>query len=590
MTTQLISNYFRLHNVNQFIESVSETANSVYYVFAARHTPYTTGDTNIPDLTNDVEDTLYNSYDEMVFGKRVSSSDILPMVPRYNWTTNTVYAAYRSDEDLTDKQFYVVVQDTTYDVFKCLDNNGNTPSTVAPSLTETSADDEFYSTSDGYVWKYMYSVSPTTFNKFATSTQMPVVANNDVSGNAVSGSIDVILTTYGGSHYNTYLTNTFISTDLRVGGDSTKYNIANNASSSNNFYTGSFIYIKSGTGNGQGRKIIDYTVIGNTKTVTLETAFSTSPDVTSVYEITPSVLITGDGSGAVARALVNTSSSNSIYQVEIIDRGNSYTYATAIVVGNTSGTSNAATLQVVKGPKGGHGSNPAYELGCFSLCISTTFANTETGTIPTQNDFRAIGLLKDPLFANVTLTVGSLVGAYQIGEVVNQPDTGATGVVTAFDSVSIVSLSNVSGIFLTGNTTVNELVGATSNATSSLVSYEINGATKNFNTFDQRRRYTFTAVSGTFTQDEEVYQGTSQVANAIFHSNTTANLYLTHVKGTINTSNTIVGTVSGAVANLTYAYPPDLVVGSGEVLYLENESPISRSNSQSETIKIILQF
>jgi hypothetical protein len=58
----------------------------------------------------------------------------------------------------------------------------------------------------------------------------------------------------------------------------------------------------------------------------------------------------------------------------------------------------------------------------------------------------------------------------------------------------------------------------------------------------------------------------------------------------LNTGNTLVGQSSGASANLLFAYPPDLVQNSGEVIYFENESPISRSNSQSETIKIILQF
>ena len=67
-------------------------------------------------------------------------------------------------------------------------------------------------------------------------------------------------------------------------------------------------------------------------------------------------------------------------------------------------------------------------------------------------------------------------------------------------------------------------------------------------------------------------------------------IYLTHETGTINTGNTIVGQTSTATANVLFYYPPDLVKGSGEVLYVENMSAISRSNSQSETIKLILQF
>ena len=591
MTTQLITSYFKLHNVNQFKESISETANSVYYIFAGKHTEYPSGDSVIPTITNSVNETLYNSYEEMVFGKRVTPTDVLPVVPRYNWTTNTFYSAYRSNENLTDKQYYVCVDGgAAFHVFKCLDNNGNTASVIQPDVTQTTPNDTYYSTSDGYVWKFMYSVDSTTFNKFATSTYMPVIANTEVSGNAVSGSIDVITLSYAGSNYNSYLSNTFISTDLRVGGDPLKYNIANTASASNNFYLNSFLYIVDGTGSGQGRKIVDYTVVGSSKTVTLSEAFDTSPDTTSQYQITPYVLITGDGSGAEARALINNSSSNAVYQVEIISRGSGYTYASATVLGNTGGVSNAAVLEVVLGPKGGHGSNPEYELGCGALCMSVSYANSESGTIPAVNDYRAIGILKDPLFANVVLTVGSPTGSFNVGQVVTQANTGAQGVVTEWDSINTLSLSNVSGIFLTGNSSVNLLTEAYSGSTATLSSYQINGQSKNFNTFDQRYRYTFTPIDGTFTADEVIYQTDVQLANAVFHSNTSANLYLTHVNGTLNTGNTIIGQQSGATANLLFSYPPDLVVGSGEVLYVENESPITRSSSQSETIKIILQF
>lgn len=591
MTTQLITNYFRLHNVKQFKESISEVANSVYYVFAGKHTTYPSGDSSIPELINNVDNTLYDAYKEMVFGKRVTPSDVVIVAPRYNWTSNTKYSAYRGDEDLTNKQYYVCVNTgSSYSIFKCLDNNGNTASTIEPDQTQTSPDDEFYSTSDGYVWKYMYSVDSTTFGTFATDAYMPIVANSQVVANAVSGAIDVVVVDYPGSNYNTYLSNTFISTDLRVGGSSTQYSIANNASANVSFYVNSFLYLKSGTGYGQGRKIVGYNVTGSTKTVTLESGFTTLPDTTTVYEITPNVVITGDGQNASARALVNTASSNSISGVEIINRGSGYTFATAAVQGNTGGLSNTAVLSSVLGPKNGHGSDPEYELGGAALCISINFANNESGTIPTVNDYRSIGLIKDPLFANVVITTGSLTGSFTVGEVVNQSNTGAQGIVSSWDSISTLQLTNVNGVILTGNTTTNQLVGASSGATGTVLAYEINGQTKNFSTFDQRDCYSFTPVDGAFTSDETVYQSSVELSNAVFHSNSSANIYLTHVEGTLNTGNTLVGVTSGATANLLFHYPPDLVVGSGEVLYVENESPISRSDSQTETIKIILQF
>lgn len=591
MSTQLLTNYLRLHNVKQFKESISEVANSVYYVFAGKHTAYTGGDSTIPEIVNTVESTFYEPYTEMVFGKRVLPTNVVVVAPRHDWTTNTFYSAYRSNEDLTNKQYYVTVNTGSgYGVFKCLDNNSNAASTIQPDPSQTAPNDEYYSTSDGYVWKYMYSVDTTTFNTYATDNYMPVIANTQVVGNAVSGAVDVVIVDYAGSNYNTYLSNTFISTDLRVGGSRVVYNIANNAVSSAAFYTGSFLYLVSGTGNGQGKKIVDYNIVGSTKVIEIESAFETPPDITTVYEITPSVTITGDGNGATARAIVNQSAANSISSIEIINRGSGYTYAYATVVGNTGGVSNTASITPILGPKGGHGADPEYELGGSALCISVSFNNSETGTIPIVNDYRKVGLLKDPLFSNVVITTSGATGNFTVGEVVTQANSGAVGVVAAWDSIQTLQITSVNGIILTGNSTVNYLTGANSSATASVLSYEINGQSKNFNTFDQRERYTFTALNSAFTPDEVVYQTDISLTNAIFHSNTSSNIYLTAVRGALNTGNTLVGATSQATANLLFHYPPDLLVGSGEILYVENESAITRSASQTETVKIILQF
>ena len=297
------------------------------------------------------------------------------------------------------------------------------------------------------------------------------------------------------------------------------------------------------------------------------------------------MLIEGDGSGAVARALVNTSSSNSIYKVEIVERGSGYSYATASVIGNTGGVSNAATLQAVLGPKGGHGKDPEIELGGKYLGISVTFANSESNTIPVTNDYRTIGLLKDPLFANVTLTIATPTGVFVDNETVIQANSNASGVITE-STPSTVSLSNVAGIFITDQI----ITGSTSGASANAISYVINGEAKNFNTFDNRHRYTYSSGTGSFVTDEKIYQLDVAIANAYYHSNDANYYYLTDLRGVINSGNTITGVNSNATAILSTHIIPDIVEGSGEVLYIENVDPIERSASQSESIKLILKF
>lgn len=589
MSTSLITNYFRANQIDQLRESITEAANTTYYVFVGHPQAYDVSDNVVTQIYNTTQTVDVDAYRDMVFGKRVSSEDVKVMVPRYDWTAGKVYTPYDSANDVSNTNFYACVNAVSqYHIFKVLDNNSGAPSSVRPEFVDTAPDDDFYSTSDGYVWKYMYSVDRTMFNKFATDDYIPVVNNPNVTANAVAGAIDVVRISAGGSNYDSSFSNTFNVIDLRLGGNTLVYGLSSAASANDSFYVDSYIYINSGTGVGQIRKIKDYSVIGSTKKIVLDRAFDIAPDTTSAYDITPGVDIVGDGTGARARALVNTHAhaGNTIYQVEIVDKGSGYTFARAAVTGNTGGVANNAVVVPIIGPKGGHGRNSELELGGRYLGISVTFANTENGTIPTDNDYRTVGLLKDPLFANVALTLSSVVGTFSIGETVTQATSNAQGTVTTFIGGNQLELTGVSGVFVTAQ----PVTGVTSQATGIVTTYDISGVTKNFNTFDQRYRYAATAVSGTFKEDERVYQTTMGTANALFHSSNSSHVALTHVEGIINTSNTIIGSNSGAVATLLNYKMPDIVKGSGQVLYLENTLPISRSNVQSEMVKLILKF
>jgi hypothetical protein len=586
MAKQLITDYFRLNNAKQLRESITETANNAYYVFIGRSAPYANGDSVVPNPVNSIQEIDVDSYRNMIFGKRITSDDVKIMARRYNWTSNTVYSKYDSSTDLSNTAFYVVTDTTSeYHVFKVLDNNGGVASVAQPQFSDTAADDEYYSTSDGYVWKYMYSITKDQFDKFATADYIPIIPNSSVTANAVSGAIDVITITSGGSNYNSSFANTFDATNLRIGGDTTKYGLAASASSNTNFYNDSYLYINSGTGIGQIRKIVSYSVIGTDKIATLDSAFVTAPDATSGYEITPSVDVVGDGSYARARALVNTASSNSIYKIEIIDRGLGYTFGTATVVGNTGGVSNAASLSVIVGPRGGHGADAEYELGGRYLGYSVSFANNEANTIPTTNDYRTIGILKDPLYANVQFSLASVVGSFADNERVTQANTNASGIVTFF-SGSTLRLTDVNGTFDNGKI----VTGAVTNATANVTSFEINNMLKNFNTFDQRVRFGYTSTTGTPVEDETIYQTSISTANAKFHSSDSNYVFLTDERGILNAANTLIGVTSSAQISINSKLPPDLVIGSGEVLYIENTDPISRSNNQTEVIKIIMTF
>lgn len=600
--SKLITNNLRLFNVDQFIESFSEPNFNIYYYFIGSPLPFPQ-DNAPPILYDNVKTTLLDPFDNMICGKRITANDVVQMVPRHNWTSGDVYTKYTHDDDsIFSEPFFVLVDEgSSYSIFKCLDNNKGANSIDAPLSTETSANDDFYFTSDGYQWKYMYSITQTTFDKFATDSYVPVVVNANVVANAVSGSIENIEVVNSGNGYASYCNG--VIQDARVGGNPLVFAIDPLTASANaNFYINSALKITAGPGSGQQKYITGYTVAGSARRVTVDSPFTTAPTTQSSYEITPLVTITGDGTGAVARAIVNASS-NSISKIEIVNRGQNYSYAGVVVTGNTgvinvsSGTAitaNNATAKVIISPKGGHGSNAAAELGARYVGISTTFDSTLSGDkVVDKNQFRTVGIIKDPLFANVVLNISSSTGTFTDGETITQSQSNgnftARGIVYSANS-SVVKLVNAYGYFLTGNSTVNLLLGSNSAYTAIC-----DTVTQPTTYFDQTYKVVGTLTSqATFVEDELVTQAGTN-GNGYFYSSNNTVVRLVNKKGTLNQSDisttySIVGSNSGAVFDVSGLVEADVVHGTGDVIYIENFSPLSKNTGQTETIKLILEF
>jgi hypothetical protein len=103
----LLTNHFYINQVKNFIKDLTDKSHS-YYVFAGLPQPWP-NDAIPPVANNSLDQYELSIYDDLLFGKLITPSDISPLIPRYNWTTGTVYASYNnSDPDLFTKQFFVV--------------------------------------------------------------------------------------------------------------------------------------------------------------------------------------------------------------------------------------------------------------------------------------------------------------------------------------------------------------------------------------------------------------------------------------------------------------------------------------------------
>ena len=632
-TYQLIPNNYRLQVAEKVLDSFSSQSNNAYYVFTCKASAYANGGAVVPILET-VKTVQFDAYNSMLFGKYVDpASDVSLMVKYYPYVANTVYAQFDDiDPLLHTKEFFVCVLETsTYYVFKCLFNNGGIPSTVAPSFAQTNAQDEFYSTSDGYQWKYLYTIDSDTFNKFSTPTYIPVIPDIDVTANAHAGAVDVILVTSPGSGYRNYysgilpaITN-YNPAQLWINILGSQISANSLAPSSNTgFYDGCYVYLTGGTGKGQYKTITGSSTNTSGIYCYLDSEFTVAPFIDTTFDISPKVVIlnsTDNDSGVTARAIIDPNS-NVVQSISILDRGsNVYSAGAYVYSSNAVGVTNAASLRVVCGPIGGHGSNVASELFCSSVGVSLSFIGTESNTIIDSSSYRMAGLMVNPNFANVTFILNTTSSPFLVGETIDQYVTNTGGgnyfilteddynidsedsydlvleyaIAVTFASATVVGksgnnlqVSNVSGFFSTGFS----VVGQTTSANGVILQILNNGVDKNFDTFNQYYRYVGTLNSGTFIEGEVVHQSNVSVANAIFYANNESGntIYLTEKLGPFDKTLDIVGSNSAATFTINSYFPPDLIPYSGDILYLEDFDAINRQSTQSETIKLILEY
>jgi hypothetical protein len=396
-----------------------------FYFFVSNH------DIADPDdLYDNVRITNISAYRNMIFGKRIQPNDAMTVTRNVPWVSGKVFSMYDdTNANLLFEDFYCMVNaGSFYHVYKCLDNNANTGSTSQPDFTAIEgANTILYQTADGYRWKYMYTVDETQVNNFSTAAYFPVTTNDEVVALSTNGAIDIIaVVNSGGRGYDNYITGTFGLGDVQVGGNNNLFSISaagNTVSPDDGFYTGCIIYIYSGSGIGQYRDIVDYVVNSSGNFIVTNTVFL-EPQNSSGYQIYPKVLISGDGqqtTNAVARALVNSLASNSIYRVEMLNRGAEYFWVTANVVANdVVGVQEEATLRPIYSPPGGHGRDPNFELPFVGVALNIRLANNEANTILDTGQYKSFGIIKNPAFSNVQIEQADTAGVFLVGEPIVQ--------------------------------------------------------------------------------------------------------------------------------------------------------------------------
>ena len=603
----IVTNKFRVHNSEQFHEAFSEAASTNQFIFIGKVSEWLDAssvniDANPPTPTDTVENTEYNHWDDMILAKRVTSNDVSHVINRYNWTSGTVYDQFDSqDSSLYSKPFFVVTED--FNVYKCMYNNHGAQSTVMPSSINTSAGVS-ETTADGYKWKYMYSISAADALKFITTSFIPVkrLRTNDftnlganageiaddgsnqweIENSATDGSIDVVVRNASGNGAGYLFTDAEVTSSALGGAtpdltlDFTNYGGVNPAQDT---LAGSWIYVSSSaTGQGMLAEIsahngTTFTLDANTGNLGSQAGDANYQfDLTlalaggDVVKIGPKVIVNGDGSGALVYATgANTSG---IVDMFVANTGSGYHVANLSVTQTNATITTAADFRPVLSPVGGHGYNMVEELFGFNVMLNVRLEGSESNTFTVSNDFRKIGLVRDPVqSADATQLYVS-----ELADQTTRIKIGSTIASSAdyyvADQQVIGSLSGATAFVVDYNNTADANSAGTLGSGSDPQVYpelRVTEITRGGNSTAG-----FDGVPGSFQIGERIMRVTAGDPNGVATDPVTA--------------------ANDATSSNVVFEKPDMKKYRGDILYVENRSPVSRASDQVEDIKLIVQF
>ncbi len=320
----IITDKFKKQILNDLFTDVNDSSDT-YYIAIGRSQDWNATDAApIPTNTAKTERDFRNNMQAMK-----NAEDVSYVIPRYNWSSGTIYSGYDDHVQGYPTNSYFVMNDELA-VFICLQQGRDAQGTAVASTVKPAGSSLLpFTTADGYVWKYMYGQTALRSIKFTSANYIPVqfVDSADATSPALEQEQKTI--------QNAAIPGEVVAVKLNNGG--------------------------------------------------------------SGYTSAPSVGFTGNGTKVPqATATINN---GEIVKVEMNDSGSGkafgagYDYAS---VDFSGGGGSGANARAVIAPKG-IGGDARDDLRSNALMFNTRLAGDENNALITSNDFRQVGLIKNPV-------------------------------------------------------------------------------------------------------------------------------------------------------------------------------------------------
>lgn len=327
----LLKNNIHTSLAKTFYDDVLSQRN-MYYYFLGRTITWGTND--VPPTITDTFSEEADIRNNIIYMTRIGVSDICHVTKRIDWVYNTVFDRYDGNisptrpatsgaTSIKNALFYVLTDEMN--VYKCIDNNNGSPSLVKPSGTSY----DNLELSDGYIWKFMYTVSPVLQYKFLTDVHLPV--NRALNARYYEGQgIESVIINKTGSGYlgspitTATVTGNGIGATVSLSMDPSTGSIANvRVTNPGSGYTTGTIQVNSADGNGTGKYgnstaiLTPHFLNGKLDSVSIQ-----DPGIDYSTDSQTNIVVNGNGSGAVLYPIIEN---GELVDVIISSPGSGYT-------------------------------------------------------------------------------------------------------------------------------------------------------------------------------------------------------------------------------------------------------------------------
>ncbi|CAB5221587.1 hypothetical protein UFOVP240_204 [uncultured Caudovirales phage] len=281
---------------------------------------------------------------------------------------------------------------------------------------------------------------------------------------------------------------------------------------------------------------------------------------------TATVSIIGDGSDAAASAVINDID-GSIEKITITNRGYGYTFANVVIYGNGFG----ATARAIMPPFGGHGRNAPDELFARTLMFYTNMSSDLNQGLSVNNDYRQVGIVKNPYAYGTTNRFTSLLGS---GCFVVQASIDTA----LFPKDSLVFINR--GTSWVGNTAVTA-------GTKIYYGENLYLVTQDGTTGASGPSHTYGTVANGSTV--LLYVGTPRRYYRIVVVSTTSALLQSLNNDTPTVSDTLLNSNNNSFKPLAVGYPT-VDKYSGQLMYIDNKAGFTPSDNETVTFRTVIKF